>query len=273
MADISKTERKGIRVTAPATRVTLGALVFLFAAMVYWIFFGTISDKDHMSGVVFPDTGTYEVSVPYDGQVKDIFVTNGQTVRQGEPLASVSIAGAYSVLSSPCGGTVLNFKPVNDVFNAYEGIVNILPDTESGIVRRVVALTDFRTQRELRVGQDAQITPSNETRERVGYVNGKVTSVSQYPVTRQEMLTKLNNSSIVDEIFPESGSVFEVTITMDMDENDPSQLDWSFPLKEEVETGVGTFCDITVIIRARSVFQYLMENVRETGNKIRLIAK
>jgi len=50
-------------------------------------------------------------------------------------------------------------------------------------------------------------------------------------------------------------------------------LSWSFPQKEVIDMNVGTFCNIEVVVRDRSIFEYLTENIRETTNKVRLWAE
>ena len=115
-----------------------------------------------------------------------------------------------------------------------------------------------------------QATPTNETRERVGYVKGVISGLSQYPVSLNEAVIRLDNESLVKEIFPQANSVFWVDIDLELDPNDPEQFNWSFPLTENIDMGVGTFCDIEVIVKSRSLFEYLHENIKESTNKVKL---
>lgn len=259
-----------IKVSKLSTAVVLTALTLFFAAAVIWFFWGTISDKAYVKGVVFPVDATVGVNVPNNGYVKNLFVINSQHVEVGDPLALVSIGSAYSVLSSPCSGIVMSYKNSNDSFQAFEDIVTILPSESKGTVHSIVAFTDFETSRNLRPGMEIQATPSNETRERIGYVKGKISGLSQYPVSRQEAVTKLDSESIVSEIFPEGRSVFWIDIDLDLADTTTGELDWSFPLEDAVDMGVGTFCDIQIIVKSRSMYSYLLENIKESGNKIRM---
>lgn len=259
-----------IKVSRLSTTMILTALALFFAATVIWFFWGNISDKAYVKGVVFPLDMTVGVNVPNSGTVKNLFVINSQHVDAGEPLALICIGSSYSVLSSPCSGIVMSYKNSNDSFQAFEDIVTILPSESTGPVHSVVAFTDFETCRNLRPGMEIQATPSNETRERIGYVKGKISSLSQYPVSRKEAILKLDSESIVSEIFPEGKSVFWVNMELDMSDVYAGELDWSFPLEESVDMGVGTFCDIQIIVKSRSMYRYLFENIKETRNKYRM---
>jgi len=259
-----------IKVSRLSSTVILTAITLFFAASIIWFFFGTISDKAYVKGVVFPVDQTVGVNVPNSGFVKNLFVINSQQVEAGDPLALVAIGSAYSVLSSPCSGIVMSYKNSNDSFQAFEDIVTILPSESKGIVHSIVAFTDFETSRNLRPGMEIQATPSNETRERIGYVKGKISGLSQYPVSRQEAILKLDSEAIVSEIFPDGKSVFWVDMEMGMSGSGPGGLDWSFPLEESIDMGVGTFCDIQIIVKSRSMYNYLLESIKKTRNKVRM---
>ena len=201
---------RNVRVSMLPVRVVLIAISALALGVLAWCFFGQMTDKEYMRGVVFPSEGTNGVNIPNTGVVKTVFVHKGDKVSAGQSLALVSVSGAYSIVSAPCEGVVLSYIPENEGFEAFEDIVDLLPDSASGPVRSVTAFADFNAKRFLAPGQTAQVTPANETRERVGYVRGKVVHVSEYPVSKREAVLKLQNASLADEIFPDKSSVFEV---------------------------------------------------------------
>ncbi|MBQ0024443.1 MAG: hypothetical protein KBT00_01785 [Bacteroidales bacterium] len=257
-----------------STRAVLLALSALAAGILAWCFFGTMTDKEYIHGVVFPSDGTNGVTIPNGGMVKEAFVHKGDVVEAGQSLALVSVSGAYSIISAPFDGVVLSYIPENEKFEAFEDIVNLLPsDIEDGSVTRVTAFANFKAKRFIAPGQTAQITPANETRERIGYVRGKVVSVSPYPISKKEAVLKFQNASLADEIFPDDASVFEVEIEMQTLPGDGNELDWSFLSKERIDMSVGTFCDIEVIVKSRNIFHYMLENVTEAKNSLRLWAK
>lgn len=262
-----------VRISKISSRVVLTAISIVAAGILAWCFFGTMTDKEYVKGVVFPSSGTDGVKIPNAGTVKDVFIHKGDRVKTGQSLALVSVGGAYSIVTAPSEGVVLSYIPENDSFEAFEDIVNLLPFSSDSLVTRVTAFVNFRSKRFIAPGQPAQITPANETRERIGYVKGKVLSVSQYPISRKEAVLKLQNQSLADEIFPDDASVFAVEIEMSTVPGKEGELDWSFNSADKVDMSVGTFCNIEVIVKSRNIFQYMLENVRDAGNSIRLWAK
>lgn len=261
-----------IRISKTSGRIIMIAISVLAMGLLAWCFFGTMTDKEYIKGVIFPVNGTDGVSVPNSGMVKEVFVHKGDRVMTGQSLALVSISGTYSIVSSPYDGIVLSNLSENEHFEAFEDIVNLLPfESERESVTSVTAFANFKSKRFIAPGQVAQITPANETRERIGYVRGKIVSVSAYPVTKREAVLKLQNASLADEIFPDDASVFQIEIEMDTDKS--GDLDWSFISKEKVDMGVGTFCNIEVITKSRNVFQYMLENASDLGHSVRLWVK
>lgn len=261
------------RVSMASSKIALSAIAVLTAGILAWCFFGTMTDKEYIQGVVFPSEGTNGVTIPNEGIVKEVFIHKGDQVEPGQALALVSVSGAYSIVSAPFEGVVLSYLPENETFEAFEDIVNLLPSGTESSVTRVTAFANFKSKRFIAPGQTAQITPANETRERIGYVKGKVVSVSAYPVSKKEAVLKLQNSSLADEIFPDDASVFEMEIEMNTVPGHSGELDWSFKSKEPVDMSVGTFCNIEVIVKSRNIFQYLLENVNETRNSLKLWVK
>lgn len=273
MADISPSNLGDyIKVSLVSTKVILTALSVLAAGFIFWCFCGSVTDREFINGVVFPEDGITGVSVPNDGTVREIMVHKGDMVMKGQTLALISISGSYSILSAPYDGKVLSFIPENERFTAFQDIVNLLPEHSSGAVCNMIAYADYNSSHMMRPGQEIQATPMSETRERIGFVSGRIKTVSPYPVTRQEALMKFHNTSLADGIFPQDGTAFEIRIELDKSESCPEELKWSFPLKEKVDMSTGTFCSIEVITKSRSVFEYLMENVQETRNSFRIWA-
>jgi len=261
------------RISSVPVKIVIGAILILCITIVIWCLFGTVTDKEYMKGVVFPSDGTIGVNIPKSGTVESIFVQKGDVVTKGQVIALISVAGSHSVLSSAGDGVVLTYLPENSSFSAFEDIVDILPSYLSDkMVRSVTAYANFTSKRFLRPGQSAQVTPTNEKRERVGYVRGHIKNVAQYPTSRQEAVAKLQNPSLVQEIFPDESSVFEVEIELETDPDDPDKLNWSFFSDEDIDMSVATFCNVEVVTKSRSFFDYILENVREGGNKLLLWA-
>lgn len=256
-----------IKVSSPSYFIIMGALMLLFLSVICWAFFGRITDKAYISGVIFPQEGTVGVNIPNSGTVRNVFVHKGDHITKGQALALVSIQDSYSIISATEDGTVLSFKLENESFQPFEDILTILPFESSEEILTVIGYADFTTQRKLRKGMEAQVTPSYESRERIGYVKGSVTEIAPYPISRNEAVEDLRNESIANEIFPESGSAFPISIELN---SKNGKLDWSFKSEDYLDMSVGTYCNIEVIVKSRSFFHYLLENIRSRKNSLNI---
>ncbi|MCQ2157989.1 MAG: hypothetical protein MJY53_06335 [Bacteroidales bacterium] len=259
--DIVETE---IKVTRPSTYVIIASMGILVIAVFIWCVLGNISDRSTVSGVIFPIDKVVDVTLPNRGTVRSTFVANGDVVEMGQALAMVSVGEAYSMVSSPARGSILNIKKENEDFESLAPIVTIVSEEkEQG--GAAVAFVPFEISRKLRSGMRVEVTPKNLTREKNGYIVGHITEVERYPVSREDAVKVLKNENFVGDIFPEQGAAF--IVKMVLHRQDDGSLVWSFKPNEPVDMGTGTFCDIRIVTKRRSVYEYLFESVHEKAVK------
>ena len=259
--DIVETE---IKVTRPSTYVIIASMGILVIAVFIWCVLGNISDRSTVSGVIFPIDKVVDVTLPNRGTVRSTFVANGDVVEMGQALAMVSVGEAYSMVSSPARGSILNIKKENEDFESLAPIVTIVSEEkEQGSA--AVAFVPFEISRKLRSGMRVEVTPKNLTREKNGYIVGHITEVERYPVSREDAVKVLKNENFVGDIFPEQGAAF--IVKMILHRQDDGSLVWSFKPNEPVDMGTGTFCDIRIVTKRRSVYEYLFESVHEKAVK------
>lgn len=257
-----------IRVTQPSVYLILSTAALMAVVLIVWLFMGSVSDKVHIGGIVFPTRNTANATVPNDAVVRKVFVTAGDTVELNQTLALVSIKDAYSILSSPATGVVIQTKKPNDQIRAFEPIVSIITQDTTTVVRSLTAFADFHTQRKLRKGMAVQVSPVNMPREKYGYVTGRITNISRYAIKREQALEKLHMEDFLKDVFPQEGTAFAIDITLDADPDEPATLNWSFGEPEMADMSIGTFCNVQVITKKRSMFDFLFEQVNQTINQI-----
>ena len=263
--EITETE---IKITKASTCVIIASMAIMVIAVFVWCLLGSISDRSTVSGVVFPIDRIIDINLPNRGTVRSTFIANGEVVVKGQSVAMVSVGEAYSMVSSPVAGTVLNIKKENEDFEALAPIATIISnDDESGC--STVAFVPFEISRKLKSGMRVEVTPKNLTREKNGYIVGHITEVDRYPVSREDAVKQLKNENFVCDIFPEQGAAFVVKMTMH--QQDDGSLAWSFKPDEPVDMGTGTFCDIRIVTKRRSVYEYLFESVHEKAVKGRMM--
>lgn len=170
--EITETE---IKITKASTCVIIASMAIMVIAVFVWCLLGSISDRSTVSGVVFPIDRIIDINLPNRGTVRSTFIANGEVVVKGQSVAMVSVGEAYSMVSSPVAGTVLNIKKENEDFEALAPIATIISnDDESGC--STVAFVPFEISRKLKSGMRVEVTPKNLTREKNGYIVGQFLS-------------------------------------------------------------------------------------------------
>lgn len=262
-----------LKVTALPTYILAVTALLLMGAFFVWGFLGSVSDKVYYSGVVFPQEGTTDVSLPNRGMVRTIFVHSGDQVRKGQTIALISLEDSYSILTSTVEGTIINTKVDNEAFEAFEPIISVVSGNPSQTQRAMlIAYIDNAGQRDLREGMMAQVWPEDEKRDEIGYVKGRVMRIDRYPVSANEVRQTLKNEKMANRLLSSGDMMYQVQIDLLPSPDDPTQYDWSFGEPEDVNLNVGTYCSVMSETRRRSMFRYLFESVRTRfrGAKIRV---
>jgi len=262
-----------LRVTYVPAYLLAAAIALLLGAFVVWGVLGSVSDKAYYSGVVFPTQGTTDVTLPNKGIVRTMMVQNGDSVRVGQTIATVTIGDSYSFLTSTVNGLIISAKTNNELFEAFEPIISVVDDktASQAMPTQLIAYADNEAQRQLRIGMEAQVWPANEKRDEIGYVRGRITQVVRYPARISKVRQKLK-SDILAQRLTEQGQdlVYEVRIDLFRSASDPAQYDWSFGQPDDVEMNVGTFCSVLTETRRRSMFRYLFDASRTHLHELKL---
>ena len=253
-----------LRVTAIPTYLLATAIIVLLGAFIVWGFLGNVSDKAYYSGVVFPVQGTTDITLPNKGMVRTMLVHNGDSVRQGQTVAQVSIGDSHSFLTSTVTGLVISTKTDNEPFEAFDPIVSVIDENagEQSQRTQLIAYADNEAQRDLRIGMVAQVWPADEKRDEIGYVRGRITQVVRYPADADEVRQTLKSNILAKRLLEQGDVVYEVRIDLLPSPEDPTRYDWSFGEPADVSMGIGTYCSVLTETKRRSMFQYLFEASR-----------
>ena len=253
-----------LRVTAVPTYLLAAAIIILFGAFIVWGFLGNVSDKAYYSGVVFPVQGTTDITLPNKGIVRTMLVHNGDSVRQGQTVALVSIGESHSFLTSTLNGLVISTKTDNESFEAFDPIVSVVKEGRSKETGRtqLIAYADNEAQRDLRIGMEAQVWPADEKRDEIGYVRGRITQVVRYPADADEVRQTLKSDILAKRLLQQGDVVYEVRIDLLCSPEDSTSYDWSFGEPADVRMDIGTYCSVLSETKRRSMFEYLFESAR-----------
>lgn len=95
--------------------------------------------------------------------------------------------------------------------------------------------------KKIKVGMEVLVVPSTVQPQEFGFMKGKVTYVSEFPVTQQGMLTSVKNSQLVQGLLA-MGAPFEVYVQFEKDAQAYSGYRWTSAKGPEVTINAGTSC-------------------------------
>jgi HlyD family secretion protein len=158
---------------------------------------------------------------PYDGEVLEVKVSPGSTVAEAQPIVSVQ------------------------------------PRQES---LEVLAYVPSLLAKDLRVGMDAEVSPSNVKREEYGFIRGHLEYVADFPATDAAIMRNFENDALVHAL-SESGPVTEIRAVLTKNAATVSGFAWSTSNGPNMMITSGTICRVDIVTRREKpislVFPYL----------------
>ncbi|WP_281635185.1 NHLP bacteriocin system secretion protein [Flavobacterium marginilacus] len=146
------------------------------------------------------------VKSPYDGEVVEVLTDAGIVVSAGSPL----------------------FK-LKNTFN-----------TKQSQLRGILYIPS-KDGKKIKKGMEALIVPSTVQPEEYGFIKGKVTYVSDFPITQQGMLTSVKNDQLTKQLLV-GGPLFEVYVDFEKDPVSYSGYKWTSAKGPDIFLKEGTSC-------------------------------
>lgn len=276
-----------IKVTHPGIWSVLIAFLAIVAAAVVWFAVGTIPDTLDIRGVVFPGDGTVAAEARESGRIQDMRVEVGDFVEPHDILAVVeqtelateleslknaaepdeaAIAAKQqelmdaSVIRSEVYGVVLDAKHLGDMVNAGDAVASLARMEEGTNTYEILCYVPQDTAKRLEKGMEVQAYPSYANREEVGYMNGYITEVGEYPVTEGDILAAVGDLRYVQEVMEEGNNVeVRVSIAVDASKGDAKNAArWSNAKGNDLDITTGTACDLLVVIKEQKAYELLL---------------
>ena len=116
------------------------------------------------------------------------------------------------------------------------------------------------TAKRLEKGMEVQACPSYANREEVGYMNGYITEVGEYPVTEGDIFAAVGDMRYVQEVIEDGNNVeVRVSIAVDASKGDAKNAaQWSNAKGNDLELSTGTACDLLVVIKEQKAYELLL---------------
>jgi hypothetical protein len=236
-----------MRVTDPKGWLALIALLALVAAAVVWGVFGSVPvEVGGDKGVLLAGDSRNPAVSQTSGLVTDVPVEIGDHVQEGQVLARIRP----------------NEGPETDVVSLFDGRVDQILIERGMLLERGQQVAVIKRGNEplqafvfvageqakqLKKGMQVHVLPSTVKAEEFGFIQGKVTSVSKFPVTEVEMFLLLENQSLVDALRT-GGAQHRVDVKLLRDPSTPSGFKWSSSQGPPFAITRGTLCTATFVL-------------------------
>lgn len=166
------------------------------------------------------------VRSPHSGEVVEVLTDAGIIVSQGTPL----------------------FKLKNH-------------DEVGGELRGVLYIPS-QDGKKIEVGMEALVAPSTVKPQDFGFMKGKVTYVSDFPITQKGMMTSVKNDQLVQSLLG-MGAPFEVHVKFEKDPDSYSGFQWTSANGPRVLINEGTSCFGNVTVRSEAPVTIVVPALRK----------
>jgi HlyD family secretion protein len=172
---------------------------------------------------------TSEVTSPYTGRVLEVIVEQGSIVNRGIPILTVDLTGR--------------------AVKGLEAIIYI-PSVHG---------------KKIRPGMEVQIAPSTVKKEEFGYLLGRVTYVSDFPVTPAGMRQVLKNEQLVTTLSG-NDAPYQIRVDLMPDPDNVSTYRWTSSEGPPIRIQSGTLASAGVVVeRRRPILMVIPQLRRHTG--------
>lgn len=280
---------KQIRLISPGTRILHLAVLAGVIAVVIWAVIGTISSGEEYQGVVFDHNDVYRLTAEADGTVKDVLVSEGDMVFEGDIIAVISneeltaqIAKLRSKQKKTLSGSskyealenqIVNINRKMVLRSGSDGVIQSISlkgtSVEKGdCLASIVPQSDYSYKEVyifvpkeeagiLKVGMEAQITPAYVTREEYGYMEGMISEISENLVTENSVIRHMGTSDYVDELIA-SHTCVQITIQLGISADGTYQ--WSNQKGQNLTVESGDRCQVRILTREYHPYELLIES-------------
>ena len=274
-----------ITVTSPKGWVALLTVGALIVAAIVWGIFGTIATKVTSSGMILETGSMMQVTPISDGQIAEIYVAPGSTVRPGQLLATLSqpsqmqelerlrsemalsqnqsdAAGRMARLNqlqqqmaqaaqvfAQTGGKVVEVKAVKGDF-VRTGTPLFTIKTGDSTKLEAVLFVPVEEGKKILTGLEVHVSPSTIRSDEYGFLVGRVTSVSEYPVTGERMLQVLGSKELAQKYSSAANNApVEVRIQLTPATTTPSGYLWTSLAGPPQRIEAGSACNGSVVVK------------------------
>jgi len=277
----------------PLLWLALGAAGLALAAALAWACLGSVWRSVPGQGIIVRDSnmGLVEVPAPRSGSLRQVLVAVGDPVEPGQVLARFDLPDLLRQIEAAQAALPAQFATVpgenqREHFRELEARYDregAVRSVHLGRITEVIVSPGSFVQPghpllrmesldgeheallylpadeagSVRIGFRALLSPAGSQPERDGFLVGRVSWVSPYPVTREYLLSELGGNADLATAILRHGGVVEVVVTLEEDPTAPGGFRWTSPHGAAIHVGSGSLCRGRVLVGRESPISLL----------------
>jgi HlyD family secretion protein len=138
-------------------------------------------------------------------------------------------------------------------------------DTED-LSKKLVSVAYFPVGdgKKIQSGMTIQMTPQTVKRERFGGIVGRVSGISQFPISKEAAAAEIGNADVVASLVPQKQEgAIQVFANLELDVANPSGYKWSSSKGPETTISAGTTTSVRVKVEERTPIAFVLPILRE----------
>ncbi|MDF0555522.1 NHLP bacteriocin system secretion protein [Kamptonema sp. UHCC 0994] len=130
---------------------------------------------------------------------------------------------------------------------------------------KIVGLIYFAVEdgKKIQSGMPISITPTTVKRERFGGIIGKVTNVSDFPVTKESATNLIGNPQVVEHLIGKGDVMIQVIAELESNPSDFSGYKWSYRQGPKLKISAGSIATARVKLEERSPITFVLPILRQ----------
>ena len=280
---------KMFSVTTPVGWIALVTVLILVASGMVWAVFGVMADKVSGTGLIVDSAGMVNISPATGGRVLELRPEVGDRVQKGQVVAIVEqysteqdiarlkadlnnttshvemsskVAQLNALMDklqrdgqvvSPYSGAVAEKKVhAGDIVTTGAPLFSLRLSPERGEIK-VLMYVPVLEGKKIRPGMTVQISTGTVSSTEYGYLIGKVTSVSEYPVSAEGINSWIGNKETTNWIVQRNGgAAMEVHVDLIKDPDTVSGYLWSSISGAPDKLSAGTACIGSIVVKRQA---------------------
>ena len=288
-----------IPITNSVSWMALASILFLIFAIILWSIFGAFTVKAEGMGLIMDSAGVVNITSIASGKITNLYIKEGDHIKNGDLIAHIeqpeqvayTQISQYGVWLASSERDVINQvyqhnakqnrqSSTENVYSDYSGIVDEITVNSGTVIGAgqpicSVRLTQNRSEllgvfyvpvdmgKRVEPGMTIQLAPNGLDVSKTGSLIGVVRSVSQYPVTSENIIKTLGNAALAQWFIQNKGALIEIQFDLVKDETSPTGYLWTSQIGKQKPITAGSFCTGFIIVEREAPIERVFYKVTQ----------